>query len=94
MRPIRCRMIDMYLHFELAFRVSFRVHPCNPAEGRPTERSGGYMSALDGLVVTGMVFKHALGECVRIRSESKQFVCLRLLYSRAAYISLVGNTTA
>ncbi|CAM9195519.1 unnamed protein product, partial [Laminaria digitata] len=32
-----------------------------------TERSGGYMSALDGLVIKGMVIQHALSECVRLR---------------------------
>ena len=53
-----------------AFRVSIDITACNTADELPTERSGGYLSALEGLIVTRMVFKHALGECVRIRSES------------------------
>eukprot|EP00904_Undaria_pinnatifida_P010506 jgi/Undpi1/6586/HiC_scaffold_20.g09065.m1 len=32
-----------------------------------TERSGGYTSALDGLIITGMIIQHALSECVRLR---------------------------
>eukprot|EP00904_Undaria_pinnatifida_P002266 jgi/Undpi1/1203/HiC_scaffold_104.g14117.m1 len=32
-----------------------------------TERSGGYMSALDGLIVTGMVLQNAGAECLRLR---------------------------
>eukprot|EP00904_Undaria_pinnatifida_P010507 jgi/Undpi1/6587/HiC_scaffold_20.g09066.m1 len=32
-----------------------------------TERSGGHTSALDGLVITGMIIQHALSECVRLR---------------------------
>ena len=42
---------------------------CNPVDRDATERSGGYTSALDGLIITGMIIQHALSECVRLRRE-------------------------
>eukprot|EP00903_Cladosiphon_okamuranus_P020891 g19184.t1 len=35
----------------------------------PTMRDGGYLSALDGLVIHDMILKHAGGECVRLRDH-------------------------
>lgn len=42
---------------------------CNPAGREPSERSGGYKSALDGLVVKGMMIQNAGGECIRLRGK-------------------------
>lgn len=51
-------------------RRTLGIPVCTTAEGDPSQRSGDYMSALDGLIISGMAFQHAWGECVRIRSES------------------------
>ena len=52
------------------------------------------MSALDGLVVTGMVFKNALSECVRIRSKSAfRNLCL-FWESTAVWVACVATTGA
>lgn len=41
----------------------------------PTRRDGGYLSALDGLVVHDMLLMHAGGECLRLRGKD---VCARV----------------
>lgn len=35
----------------------------------PTMRDGGYLSAVDGLVVRNMIIRNAGGECMRLRCE-------------------------
>lgn len=53
---------------------------CNPADRDATERSGGYMSALDGFALKAMIIRHALSECVRLRREC---TALRLCYLKS-----------
>ena len=45
---------------------------CNPAGREASERSGGYKSALDGLIVRRMIIQNAGGECIRLRGECAQ----------------------
>ena len=52
------------------FDVGFLL--CNPAGREPSERSGGYKSALDGLIVRGMLIQNAGGECIRLRGKCAQ----------------------
>ncbi|CAN0114344.1 unnamed protein product, partial [Ectocarpus fasciculatus] len=39
------------------------------ADREPTERDGGYVSALDGLVIRNMAIANAGGECIRLRDH-------------------------
>lgn len=39
------------------------------ADRVPTQRSGGYWSALDGLIVSNMAITTAGGECIRLRCK-------------------------
>eukprot|EP00904_Undaria_pinnatifida_P004130 jgi/Undpi1/13718/HiC_scaffold_9.g03371.m1 len=50
------------------YEDSFRDILLFATAGRePSERSGGYMSALDGLEIIGMKIQNAGGECIRLR---------------------------
>lgn len=81
-------------------QCSFDFTACTPADRPATARSGGYTSALDGLVLKGMLIQNALSECVRLRRESTELNmylssqgrrCIARHRSMASYCVFVSN---
>lgn len=63
--------------------------PCllQPANREPTERDGGYISAIDGLVIRNMAITNAGGECIRLRGK-------RRIYKRVSVAAAVSLSHA